>query len=265
MEEAVAILDDAPSNADAIAAVVNALGTDEFEGETLRMLHDLSGVEHFSIYRVRGGEPRFLGGASISGQHALKAPPAKNGWPARSYAELKLAQKATEKSMHAILMHDELKQMEDPALDCALKRYKIADRVVVCGKKAGDFYAVAALRSNETGEFAGTQLKSLARSADVLIAVCAKHAALQWDKDKAAAAQFGSIEKIEKNLRQSDWGLSERELQVSARILFGVTAYGIALDLGLGEETVATYRKRLYARLRLGGRHELLQRYLKLL
>ncbi|WP_288486967.1 helix-turn-helix transcriptional regulator [uncultured Novosphingobium sp.] len=264
MEEVVAILDDAPSKADAIAAVVNALGTDEFEGETLRMLHDLSGVDHFSIYRVRGGEPRFLGGASISGQHALKAPPAKNDWPARSYAELKCAQKATEESMHAILMHDELKQMEDPALDRALEHYKIADRVVVCGKKAEDFYAIAALRSNETGEFAGTQLKSLARTADVLIAVCAKHAAMHWDKDKAAA-QFGSIEKIEKNLRESDWGLSERELQVSARILFGITAYGIALDLGLGEETVATYRKRLYARLRLGGRHELLQRYLKLL
>ncbi|HEY6870473.1 MAG TPA: helix-turn-helix transcriptional regulator [Novosphingobium sp.] len=259
-----ATTDQAGLSADAIAAVVNAMGTDHFEGETMRLLHDLSGVDHYTIYRVRGGEPQFLGGASIRGEHAMKVPPVKHDWPARSYAELRAAQESMQSKAHAVVMHEELKQVEDPALESALEHYEIADRVVVCGQKAEDFYAVAALRSKDTGEFADEQLKTLAHTADVLIAVCAKHAAMHWDKDKAAA-QFGSVEKIEKNLRRSDWGLSERELQVSARILFGISAYGIALDLGLGEETVATYRKRLYARLRLGGRHELLQRYLKLL
>jgi DNA-binding CsgD family transcriptional regulator len=65
-------------------------------------------------------------------------------------------------------------------------------------------------------------------------------------------------------LREADWGLSVRELQVSARILFGISALGISIDLGLGEDTIATYRKRLYARLSIGSRHELMQKYLSL-
>ncbi len=259
-----AAIDQPRASTEAIAAVVNALGTDDFECETLRLLHDLSGVEHYTIYRVRGGEPQFLGGASVRGYHAMKAPTTTHIWPTRSYAELHAARQVTRSTPHAVLMHEELKQVEDPVLESALEHYKIADRAVVCGQTAEDFYAVAALRSQETGGFAEADLRTLAQSADVLIAVCAKHAALHWDKVNPTT-HFGSVEKIEDNLRRSDWGLSERELQVSARILFGISAYGIALDLGLGEETVATYRKRLYARLRLGGRHDLLQRYLKLL
>jgi DNA-binding CsgD family transcriptional regulator len=252
------------TNVDAIAALVNALGTDRFEGETLRMLNELTGAEHYTIYRTRNGQTQFLGGASIRGRHAMRVPPAKLAWPARSYQELQVAQEATSSTDQALVMHDELKNIEDPVLESALERYHIADRVMVCGQTHADFYAVAALRSKETGEFAEEELESLAQSANVLIAACAKHADLHWDKDQVAA-HFGSVEKIEINLRTSDWGLSERELQVSARILYGISAYGIALDLGLGEETVATYRKRLYARLRIGGRHDLLQRYLKLI
>lgn len=248
----------------AIAALVNALGTEEFEHETLRLLHDLSGADHYTIYRVRNGKTQFLGGASVSGRHALRLPSTVKSWPNRSYADMQVAREVAASNDHAVVMHDELKQALDPVLDSALKHFRIADRVMVCGRTDADLYAVSALRSDNSGEFADEELQTLAQTADVLIAVCAKHAALHWDKDKAAT-HFGSVEKIEGNLRASDWGLSERELQVSARILFGISAYGIALDLGLGEETVATYRKRLYARLRIGGRHELLQRYLKLL
>lgn len=251
-------------SADAIAAVVNALGTDRFEGETLRMLHDISGAEHYTIYRMRNGQTQFLGGASIRGCHAMRAPHTKLAQTRRSYADLHAARVVTNGNNHPVVMHEELKQVDDPILDSALEHYNIADRVVVCGQSETDLYAVAALRSRESGEFADEELQTLAQSAGLLIAVCAKQAELHWDKEQAAT-HFGSIEKIEANLRASCWGLSERELQVSARILYGISAYGIALDLGLGEETVATYRKRLYARLRIGGRHELLQRYLKLL
>jgi DNA-binding CsgD family transcriptional regulator len=251
-------------SAEAIAAVVSSLGTDRFEAETMRLLHDLSGVEHYTIYRMRDDQPQFLGGASIRGPHAFQEKPNKQKWPNRSFAELRAAQRAICSDANAVVVHEEIEQIEDPVLHSAFEHYKIVDRVMVCGKTAEDLYAVSALRSKDAGEFANEELQTLAESANVLIAVCAKHAALHWDKAKAAT-HFGSVEKIEGNLRQSDWGLSERELQVSARILFGISAYGIALDLGLGEETVATYRKRLYARLRIGGRHELLQRYLKLL
>ncbi|MBS0449667.1 MAG: hypothetical protein JSS14_00010 [Proteobacteria bacterium] len=50
-----------------------------------------------------------------------------------------------------------------------------------------------------------------------------------------------------------------REGQVCARILYGLTTTGIALDLGVSNETVKTLRKLAYRRLGTGSERELLQ------
>lgn len=247
-----------------LAGVVNALGTDAFEKETLRFLNDMSGAEHYCVYRLRNGAPQFLGGASVRGKHAMRHLSAEKRWPARSFVELHEANEAARASDNALMFHEDIEQVVDPALHSALEHFQIVDRVMVCGRAVDDLYALSVMRSREAGQFDEQDLSGLAESADVLVAACAKHAALHWDREKAIA-HFASVKVIEDNLRASDWGLSERERQVSARILYGISAYGISIDLGLGEETIATYRKRLYARLKIGGRHELLQRYLSLL
>ena len=47
--------------------------------------------------------------------------------------------------------------------------------------------------------------------------------------------------------------------QVCARVLYGLTTTGIALDLGVSNETVKTFRKLAYRRLGIGSERELLQ------
>lgn len=253
-----------PPQTQTLAGVVNALGTDEFERETLHFLNRMSGAEHYCVYRLREGLPQFLGGASVRGTHAMRHRSSEKRWPERSFIELHQADKAARSSDNALMLHDDIEHVADPTLHSALEHFHIVDRVLVCGRAVDDLYALSVMRSRELGQFAERELHDLAENADVLVAACAKHAVLHWDRAKTIA-HFASVGIIETNLRASDWGLSERELQVSARILFGISAYGISIDLGLGEETIATYRKRLYARLRIGGRHELMQRYLTLL
>lgn len=51
--------------------------------------------------------------------------------------------------------------------------------------------------------------------------------------------------------------LSPREVQVCARIACGLPAAAIAADLAVREETVATFRKRAYAKLGIASRGEL--------
>lgn len=247
-----------------LVGVINALGTNEFEGETLRFLNTMSGAEHYCVYRLRDGRPQFLGGASVRGRHAMRHRSVKRRWPERSFIELHQADKAPRSSTNTWMFHDDLEQVADPTLHSALEHFRIVDRVMVCGRAVDDLYALSVMRSRESGQFAERELHGIAENADVLVAACAKHAALHWDRTETIA-HFASVDIIETNLRASNWGLSERELQVSARILFGISAYGISIDLGLGEETIATYRKRLYARLRICGKHELMQRYLTLL
>lgn len=54
-----------------------------------------------------------------------------------------------------------------------------------------------------------------------------------------------------------DRGLTVRELDVCARSLLGMTAEGTALELGVKQSSVVTYRKRAYARLGISSQSEL--------
>jgi DNA-binding CsgD family transcriptional regulator len=245
------------------ASIVGALGTDDFERETLCYLNDTCGVEHYSVYRVRGTTPEFLGGASVKGRHAVRFPNPRRKYR-RSYADLRIARQATQECSGALLMHHEIERVDDPELFSALRHFDIVDRVMLCGRAVDDLYALTLLRTRESGAFAPADLERLAGVAELLIAVIAKHASIHWDRPKSLR-NFESVAVIEAKLKEADWGLSVREMQVSARILYGISALGISLDLGLGEETIATYRKRLYARLGIGSRHELFQKYLSVL
>jgi DNA-binding CsgD family transcriptional regulator len=243
-----------------LIAMIDALGTDAFEEELLRVLNSNAGVEHYSVYRVRGGTPEFLGGASLRGQHPARLTAANQKYQ-RTYAELTRA--LEEQASGARLVQTPLESADDPGLTGALRHYHIVDRVVIYGRAEDDLFAVTMMRSDKAGVFGVNELAGLASSADLIIAICGKHASIHWDRPRGVKI-FASVDVIEATLRAAKWGLSVRELQVSARILFGISALGIGIDLGLGEDTIATYRKRLYARLSIGSRHELMQKYLAL-
>jgi DNA-binding CsgD family transcriptional regulator len=243
-----------------VIALIGALATDSYEEKVLHYLSSMAGVEHYGIYRVRGQIPEFLGGASKSGDHPARLTAASQRYQ-RTYAELLRAAESPQSA--ARLVHDPLESDEDPGLTGALRHYNIVDRVMLCGRADGEFYAVTMMRSQTAGIFEPRDLATLEANAGLIIAVCAKHASIHWDRPRGVKI-FKSVEVIEATLREAKWGISERELQVSARILFGISALGIGIDLGLGEDTVATYRKRLYARLSIGSRHELMQKYLAL-
>lgn len=257
-----AMLPQATLSPEQMVALIEALGTDQFEDQTLHQLTAIAGVEHYSIYRVRGGVPEFLSGASVRGQHPARMTGASQRYQ-RSYAELLRAMNLTQPGAPAILLHDPIESLEDPGLTGALLHYNIVDRVMLCGRPVDDLYAITLMRSADVGLFAPDQIAQVESCADLLIAACAKHASIHWDRPRGVKI-FASVAVIEAKLREAAWGLSERELQVSARILFGISALGISIDLGLGEDTIATYRKRLYARLIIGSRHELMQKYLSL-
>jgi DNA-binding CsgD family transcriptional regulator len=245
-----------------MVALIGALGSDQFEDDILHMLGAMAGVEHYSIYRVRGETPEFLGGASMLGKHPVRLTGPDKRYH-RNYAELARARALAQHGEPALLFHDPIDSPEDPGLSAALQYYNIVDRVMLCGRTGDDLYAITLMRSAAVGAFAPDQIAHLRASANLLIAACAKHASIHWDRPRGVKI-FASVDVIEAKLREAAWGLSVRELQVSARILFGISALGISIDLGLGEDTIATYRKRLYARLSIGSRHELMQKYLSL-
>ena len=94
-----------------------------------------------------------------------------------------------------------------------------------------------------------------------LLSILAKHAEMT-DAMHSPVRALTSLAEIERCIGQARAELPPREMQVCARMLHGISTEGIALALGISEESVITYRKRAYQRLGIGSRRELLLWYL---
>lgn len=65
-------------------------------------------------------------------------------------------------------------------------------------------------------------------------------------------------------LMRDEASITPREAEVCASIVLGYTVLGISMNLGISINTVATHRKRAYAKLRISSQNELFGRYFRL-
>lgn len=68
-------------------------------------------------------------------------------------------------------------------------------------------------------------------------------------------------EQLRASLLRAPGALTQREAEICASIALGYTALGISLNLGISINTVATHRKRAYAKLGISCQNELFARY----
>jgi DNA-binding CsgD family transcriptional regulator len=82
------------------------------------------------------------------------------------------------------------------------------------------------------------------------IAMTAKSAAgMRRKLGSTRRGQTDAVASFEHMLQSLNAGLTPRELQVCAHALAGITVAGIATTLGVKDSTVATLRRRAYAKL----------------
>lgn len=148
------------------------------------------------------------------------------------------------------------------ARDILYGETNVRQRLILSGHSSNASICLSIMRPNSRFVAGGGQeVSGIASSAGTLIALAAKHVRLSHQYDLSAA--FDSLPDIDRCVLGAPENLSPREAQVCARILYGQLTAGIALDLGIGEETVVTYRKRAYQRLEIATRQELLRWYVK--
>jgi DNA-binding CsgD family transcriptional regulator len=95
------------------------------------------------------------------------------------------------------------------------------------------------------------------------LSILGKHASALWQRGLLLES-LSSLEAIERCVATAPSALPRREAQVCSRILYGISSLGISLELGVSEETVMTYRKRVYHRLGIATQRELLMWYVSL-
>ncbi len=129
---------------------------------------------------------------------------------------------------------------------------KLNNRMTILRATEGNVIRVNFYRGRGSRDF-DRGLEAVAAAGDMLIALLARHDA--W----AAAALFGHDFEYLERLHYICPSLPKRELEVCALIMRGFSSEAIALKLGISLNTVLTFRRRAYARLRISSQNELMR------
>ena len=248
-----------------LAGVVSTIGNEEFGSRLLDFVHGICGAEFCTVLHLNGDGVRKVTTASLDGTDIGHRQLALYFENERWKRDPMMAQARKQLDVQpASLVHTAVKEL--PAVDyrdVLYGRTDICDRVLLCGRSATGIIALVLLRTSKAGSFPDTDIVHVHEACPVLMAVVGSHIGLIRQRLDLSLA-LRSLDQITACVATAPALLSRREAEVCARVLYGMSSVGIALDLGISEETVMTYRKRAYARLHLASQRELLLWYLDL-
>lgn len=257
---------EAPELFAAIARLTRAVGEPIFEGRLIEFLSTVVPVDHCAIFTYSdSGEAGHLFTHSRMPRDAAEQ-------LARAYVERYHAEdpnypdiQQLKNTRYRTLERRGTSQEYDPdykkhffdssgLIDKAAAVGKVEDGKVYC-----NFYRLAG-----SSTYSDEEWDALSAIMPIATALVAKH----YELSKARGHVFqdnGSENIVRKcivhNIVSHDVDafsvLTEREKQVCERILLGYTTHGIGLDLEIAPTSVATYRKRAYAKLNIASQNEL--------
>ena len=244
----------------ALATLVDAIGEDRFGPALARFLNELCGADHFAAFRIGGDDLREIAACCIEPERTARDRVQcyiSQGWWKHDPAMVE-----AQSCLHAIapsIIHVDFSDDAYAAMRPTIY-YDVRDRLLLCGHGPNADFGLSILRTDPHAPFAGEAIEKIAQSAGLLMAVLGKHVDILQERPNVAHA-LTVLDEIE-NCIVATRALPRREAEVTARILYGMSSVGIALDLSVSDETVKTYRKRAYQRLAIGSERELLTWYL---
>lgn len=244
--------------------LIGSVGEPAFARNVLLLAHRVCGADHSSVFHWRCGKVAVvasLNPASIDGSdtaHRIAERYVQGGALTRDPAFVRSLE-LTDRS--PLLFHADMRATHCARLRGLYEDSKISDRITLCQRSDDDIIGVSVLRGAEHGKFSEGEVWRLQNLLDPLLALSRKHLSIVGSGPDLSAC-LKSLEVIEACLENGPIAFPRREAQVCSRIIYGITTAGIACELGVAEETVSTYRKRVYSRLGIATQRELLLWYL---
>lgn len=127
----------------------------------------------------------------------------------------------------------------------------VSDRLSIMFSGATVSYTINAYRLRDRTPFSGAEIDQICDSAPVLISALTRHHTLSTERDFPGWPGFAG------RLRSLAPELSMREAQILTELIAGSGEAELAAALNLQPSTVATYRKRGYAKLGISRRRQL--------
>jgi DNA-binding CsgD family transcriptional regulator len=139
---------------------------------------------------------------------------------------------------------------------------QISDRLTMLFREGPTTFRMSFYRYRKRCIFSEADSERLRVAARMLHEAAKRHFALSNGFGVDPSTGRPSLQLMAERLAGSGAGLSDREVEVCARILIGMSTEGISSDLDIGLTSVVTYRKRAYAKLGTGNQNELFARFL---
>jgi DNA-binding CsgD family transcriptional regulator len=136
------------------------------------------------------------------------------------------------------------------------ERHLLQDRISLIDHFAGRWFVINLYRSTDSGDFSPEHIKQLELLAKLLSSLLEKNYTL-LPPEQLSSTTRPTAARMEAVIARLNVPLSNREREVCARALLGMTNTGIGLELGIQAATVATLRKRAYAKFGISSLNEL--------
>jgi LuxR family transcriptional regulator, activator of tox operons len=237
-----------------IQRLIEVVGTPRFESEFIKAMSEATRSEHVTAYAFSPhAQPRLLFAGSNGALPAAKMRAVKYLAQYWRHDPASLFEDAGNGDAMALRT---LPQDIDDSLyrqDCYTS-LRITDRFTLMQRNGDHTYRVNLYRSGRGGRFGQSDVDHIMNSADLLVALLIKHGATNPFNGQKPALQL-----FQDRLRLIEPNMPTREAEVCAAIMSGMTSEAIALHLGISVNTVLTYRKRAYGRLKISCQNELLR------
>jgi DNA-binding CsgD family transcriptional regulator len=244
-----------------LARCIRAIGAPGFYRSLLEVGRAVSGAEHLSVFSfspaleptievLEGLDNRMV--TSHSARFYLG-----RGYHGSDPAALRLRELSPDRDEPAIfvLRADEI---EDQAYRRDIyERFDLGGRVSLIGRAGMRWRAVNFYKHRVRGPLAEADVRRVAHLAPLLFAAEIRNSELSSKLEPARTGTVPPLDRLRQLLRIAAPTLSRQEAEVCVRGLQGLTGEATGLDLRISDTTVATLRRRAYAKIGISNLHEL--------
>lgn len=174
----------------------------------------------------------------------------------------------------SILRHLRAQEVIDPTYRRTFYSFaEVREKISLAFRDASGTFYINLYRNADQDSYSDNELALMSDASDVICQLVAKHHRLTAPESVGGFAgraednplhedrRADLVRRIRQALLNDASGLSEREAEVCAAIACGITTEGISLELDISPNTVATHRKRAYAKLGISSQAELFAKF----
>lgn len=244
-----------PASTDpSLSRVILSLGDSSFADQLLEFLGGQCPVDHLSLIQLHQQQVGFI--CSANGVGVSIDPKSQGHYLSHHYLNDPNQEYRDQLSPGQVLMQSlQLDDINNHSYQALWHRqFQLRYRNSLLFQADKGLYCLNLYRRSQA--FSEAEGRYLQANAQLLATLAIKHSRLAGSLSKFQTRDT-QLKELAHRISQQSNKLTEREQQVCARILLGLSSEGIALDLNIKAASVHTYRKRAYLKLAISSQNEL--------